>query len=152
MIQRIQTIYLLISLMALSLLFFNPIIGFTNDAAGSWQLFLQGIKETSTGKVVTATLPLVILFGLSELLGFLSVIAYKRRALQMRMTAFNMILQILSYGIIALYVFQGKNHLGATPHLLFFSIMPLLAAICSYLAFRGIRRDIYTLKALDRLR
>jgi len=146
MIQRIQTIYLLISLMALSLLFFNPIIGFTNDAAGSWQLFLQGIKETA------ATLPLVILFGLSELLGFLSVIAYKRRALQMRMTAFNMILQILSYGIIALYVFQGKNHLGATPHLLFFSIMPLLAAICSYLAFRGIRRDIYTLKALDRLR
>jgi len=61
-------------------------------------------------------------------------------------------LQILSYGIIALYAFQGKAELGAQPQLLFWTIMPLIAAVSSYLAFRGIRRDILLLRAQDRLR
>ncbi|MFA6126969.1 MAG: DUF4293 domain-containing protein [Bacteroidales bacterium] len=152
MIQRIQTIYLLISLIAWTMLFFFPFIGFTQDAGEAWKLYAGGIKEVATGKVLMVTLPMVILFVLVELLTLFSVITYKLRAFQLRLTVLSMMLQILSYGIIALYVIQGKNLLNAHPALLFFSAMPLVAAICSFLAFRGIRRDMLLLRGLDRLR
>jgi CDP-diglyceride synthetase len=152
MIQRIQTIYLLISLVAWSLLFFNPVIAFTNDAGGAWLLFANGIREAESGKITQAAVPMLILFVLVEILALISVLAYRRRALQLRITVLNMMLQLLSYGIIALYTVQGKNSLAAHAGLLFFSIMPLLASVCSFLAFRGIRRDMLLLRALDRLR
>lgn len=152
MIQRIQTIYLLISLIAWSLLFFNPIVAFTSEAGGAWLLFADGIKEAESGKIAQAAVPMIILFVLVEILALISVLAYRRRALQLRITVLNMMLQILSYGIIALYTVQGKNSLPADVALLFFSVMPLLASVCSFLAFRGIRRDMLLLRALDRLR
>ncbi len=152
MIQRIQTIYLLISLIAWSFLFFNPIIGFTSEAGGAWMLYANGIKEADGGKMVLATIPMFILFVLVEMLTLMSVLSYRRRALQLRVTVLNMILQFLAYGMIALYAMQGKNLLHPDPGLLFFSAMPLVACICSFLAFRGIRRDMLLLRALDRLR
>jgi hypothetical protein len=152
MIQRIQTIYLLISLVAWGFLFFNPMIGFTGEAGGAWSLFANGIKEAESGKTVLAAVPMLILLVLVEILALISVLTYRRRVLQLRVTLLNMLLQVLSYGIIALYVIQGRNLLHAQPALLFFSAMPFLSAFCSFLAFRGIRRDMLLLRALDRLR
>jgi hypothetical protein len=127
-------------------------IGFTNETSGAWSLFANGIKEAGTGKTVLATIPMLALFVLVEVLCLISVFSYRRRALQLRTTVLNMILQLLSYGLISLYTIQGKLLLSADPGLLFFSAMPLFASICSYLAFRGIRRDILLLRAIDRLR
>jgi hypothetical protein len=119
MIQRIQTIYLLISLIAWGLLFFNPIIGFTDDAGGAWALFANGIKEVSGGKMVLSAIPMFVLFLMIQILILISLLSYKRRALQLRVTVLNMMMQFLSYGIITLYVIQGKNLLHAHPGLLF---------------------------------
>lgn len=152
MIQRIQTVYLLISLIAWTLLFFNPVAGFTNEIGGPWVLNCDGIKEFESAKVVMGALPMLILFILVEILAVISVLLYRRRALQLQATLLNMMLQILSYGIIALYALQGKNLLHAKVSLLFFIAMPLVAAVFSFLAFRGIRRDMLVLRALDRLR
>jgi hypothetical protein len=152
MIQRIQTIYLLISLIAWGFLFFNPIVAFTSEAGGAWSLYANGIKEVAGGKMVLATVPMMILFVLVEIIVLISILTYRRRSLQLRATLLNMILQLLSYGIIALYVFQGKNFLHAQPGLLFFSAMPLISCVCSFFAFRGIRRDMLVLRAVDRLR
>lgn len=152
MIQRIQTIYLLIGLVAWGLLFFNPVIGLTDNAGGAWTIFVNGIREADGGKIVMKTIPMLILFVLVELLGLVAVLSYNRRAFQLRLTVLNMLLQFFSYGIIVLYVFQGRKLLHADAGLLFWSIMPLIAAISSYLAFRGIRRDILLLRAQDRLR
>lgn len=152
MIQRIQTIYLLIGLIAWTLLFIFPTIGFTSEAGGDWLLFPKGIKEVVTGKVVLSTIPLLILFLIIEHMALISVLTYRKRHVQLRVTVLNLILQVLSYGLIALYTFQGKNMLDASPRLLFISAMPVVACFCSYLAFRGIRRDILLLRAQDRLR
>lgn len=152
MIQRIQTIYLLISLIAWGLLFFNPILGFTNEAGGAWELFANGIKEADGGKTVLGTIPMFVLFLLVEMLILISVLSYRRRALQLRVTVLSMLLEIFSYGLMVLYAVQGKNLLQAHTGLLFCSVMPLVAGICSYLAFRGIRRDMLLLRAQDRLR
>jgi hypothetical protein len=152
MIQRIQSIYLLISLTAWGLLFFTPIIGFTDEASGAWMLYVDGIKESMSEKLALGTVPMLILFILVEALILVAILTFRNRRIQLRATVLAMMMQILSYGLIALYVIQGKGMLNASPGLLFWSAMPLVAAVCSYLAFRGIRRDMLLLRAQDRLR
>jgi hypothetical protein len=152
MIQRIQSIYLLISLIAWGLLFFTPIVGFTDEVSGAWMLYADGIKESMSGKLVLGTVPMLILFILVEVLVLMALLIYRNRMIQLRTTVLAMIMQILSFGIIASYVIQGKAMLNAIPGLLFWSAMPLVAAVFSYLAFRGIRRDMLLLRAQDRLR
>lgn len=152
MIQRKQTIWLLISMLVWITLFFKPTIGFTSVAEGAWMLFANGIREADGGKVVVSAIPLLILFILIDLLSLLSVFLYKNRTLQLRVTLYNMILQVLSYALIGFYVLQGKKTLNADPGLLFFSIVPAVSFIFSLLAFRSIRLDIMLMKTLNRLR
>ena len=152
MFQRIQSIYLLISLIAWTLLFFVPILGFVNEAGESWHLYPRGIKTVDGGTMVIKAIPMLILFLISEHLALIALVAYRKRMSQLRMTVLNMVFQILSYGIIGVYAFQGKKLLNATTELQFWTILPLIAAISSYFAFRGIRRDMLLLRAQDRLR
>ena len=152
MIQRIQTVFLLLAMIAWNLLFFRPLVGFTNEDGGSWYLFANSIRESMEAEALIGTLPLLALLVLVDLLLLAAILLYRRRTLQLRVTLFTMILQILSYGLVGLYVFFGVNKLEATPHLLFSSVLPLAAFILTFLAFRGIRRDQLLLRALDRLR
>ncbi|MFO7616750.1 MAG: DUF4293 family protein [Bacteroidales bacterium] len=152
MIQRIQTVFLLLGMIAWNVLFFRPFVGFTNDAGGSWYLFAGSIRETVGADVVMGTLPLLLLLIIVDLLLLAALLLYRRRTLQLRVTLLAMILQILIYGLAGLYVFFGTQKLDASPHLLFSSVLPLAAFILTLLAFRGIRRDQLLLRALDRLR
>lgn len=152
MIQRIQTIYLLISLIAWSFLFFSPFISFTNEAGGAWSLFAHGIKEADSGKMVLETVPLLAFFALVEMFTLVSIFAFRKQDRQLRITLLTIILQFLSYGIIALYAIEGKKLLGAHSVIILATAIPLVAGLCSWLAYRGIRKDIGLLKSLDRLR
>jgi len=152
MIQRIQTLFLLLALATWNLLFFKPVIGFTNDAGGSWMLFADSVRDNVSGERVLNAVPLLLLVIIIDLLILLGILLYKRRVLQMRVTLYNMVLQVLSYAMIFFYIVLGKRNLDADPHLLFYSIVPVVVLVFSFLAFRGIRRDILLLKALDRLR
>ena len=155
MIQRIQTIYLLISLIAWSILFFIPTVGIVNGSGGEWWIFPKGVMEAAILKTVMETVPMLVYFALVEILILISILTYGKRERQLRITLLNMILQILSYGLIALYLMQARNSLNiqsGTLRVTVYAVIPLLAAICSFLAYRGIRKDIGLLKSLDRLR
>lgn len=152
MIQRIQTLFLLLAMIAWNVLFFTPLIGFTSESGGSWYLFGGAISEGRGSEAIMDTLPLLLLIIFVDLLLLAAILLYSRRTLQLRITLYTMILQIMIYGLIGLYVFFGINKLDASPHLLFSSVMPLAAFILTLLAFRGIRRDQLLLRALDRLR
>jgi hypothetical protein len=152
MIQRIQTIWLLLSLAAWGSLFFGPTFSFTSESGGAWVLGASAVKHAETAEVAIKTIPLAILFAVVEFLTLISIFLYKNRTFQLRITLYNMILQVFSYGLIALYVIQATRQLDAKAGLMFLSIIPLFCFILSLLAFRGIRRDILVLKMVDRLR
>jgi hypothetical protein len=152
MIQRKQTIWLLISMLVWIILFFKPTFGFTAEGEGPWMLYANGIKEVEGGKIIVSAIPLLVLFILVDLLNLVSIFLYKVRTLQLRVTLYNMILQVLSYALIGFYVFQGKKILNADPELLFYSAVPLVSFVFSFLAFRNIRLDILLMKTLNRLR
>ena len=142
MIQRIQTIYLLISLIAWSILFFIPTVGIVNGSGGEWWVIPKGVMEATSSKTVLETVPMQVYFALVEILILISILTYGKRERQLRITLLNMILQILSYAIIALYLIKAKNSLHVQSgelRVIVYAVLPLLAAICSFLAYRGIR-------------
>ncbi len=126
MIQRIQSLYLLIGLIIWSLFFFIP--------------------------VVIETVPMTVCFALVELLIFVSIFLYGKRELQSKLTILIRVLQLLFYGIIAIYAALGKGPAEATADLHIWLAIPLVSGISIYLAFRGIKHDISLLKAQDRIR
>jgi hypothetical protein len=152
MIQRIQSLYLLISLALSSFLFFSPLVGLVNPDGQSWNLFVTGLKDAAKSQIVMKTLPMTVLFVLIVILALLAILTFRRRALQLRITVLNMMLSFLSYGIILLYIIQAKNTFPGEIRYLFGLILPLIIGISNYLAFRGIRKDILLLRSLERLR
>ena len=115
-------------------------------------LYGEAIKTAAGKETVMQTIPLMVLLGVVQILVLISLFLYKRRVLQLRVTLYSMILQLFSYALIGLYVFQGSGLLEARPGLLFMSIIPMVSFVFSFLAFRAIRRDIQLLKMVDRLR
>lgn len=152
MIQRIQTVYLLISLILWSLLFLNPLFSFQDASGASWNLLWNGLKEAQTGKTVLEAIPLTVWFIVVELLLLVSIFLYGKRELQSRITLLVAILQVLSYAVIVYYLFEAKGLVKANPGFTLWSIFPIVASVCTYLGLRGIRRDISMLKAQDRIR
>jgi len=152
MFQRIQTIYLSISLIVIAILFFIPVIAFSDDAGGVWGLFACGIKESGSGKVVLGTIPLMGYLALIEALTLVSMFSFRKLDNQRRITFLVILLQVLAYGIIAVYTIKGKSILAAHPVFVIATIIPLVSALFGWLAYRGIKKDIDLLKSLDRLR
>jgi hypothetical protein len=126
MIQRMQSLYLLIGLVIWSLLFLIP--------------------------VVIETVPMAICFGLVGFLILISIFLYGKRELQSKLTIVTLAIQILFYALVAIYGVKGNNGSQSNADLQLWMAIPLVSAICVYLAYRGIKHDISLLKAQDRIR
>lgn len=83
MIQRIQTLYLLIVAILMALTLFLPLAWFASDA-GEFTLRAFGL-ETAAGEVAQPTSYLGILLVLACLLPLVVIFLYKRRLLQIRL-------------------------------------------------------------------
>ena len=100
-----------------------------------------------------ATWPLTVFFMLVLFLAFLNIFFYKNRIRQMRICIFLIFLFAGMVGMIFYYLAIARNQLEAVRTLHNWRIViPLIAIIMVYLAFRRIRRDELLVKAYDRIR
>ena len=151
MIQRIQSLYLLISTI-LGVVCLSMPLGYFCTAQGErisdlYNLWLK-INETETHEFTWALFAL--LTGISALT-FLNIFLFRRRALQMRVAVLCMILLLGYYAFfgVLLYIAHGNGYVF-TPHVT--AAFPAVCIILNYLAFRGILKDELLIKSLDRLR
>lgn len=152
MIQRIQTLFFLLSAVASGLMLFNPLLAIELQDSASAILFADAVKYAGSGKVVVQALPLLALVAIITLISVATIFLFKKRMLQMRLTVYNLILML---GLIVLgyyYARQGVKETGGTLQLTYYTIMPVIAFILSILGWRGVRRDYLMLKAVERIR
>jgi hypothetical protein len=154
MIQRIQTVYLFLSAILISLIFILPLSEFLVNDSLLYILRYRGIYELADGTEtsVIQSLPLTILFGIILAINLISIFLFKNRSLQMRLSIFNILLMLGSLGLAYYYIYTAFNELGATVHYTVAATFPLIAAILTYMAFRGISKDEKLVKSLDRIR
>ena len=137
MIQRIQTIYLLLTFLVTGvLLFFVPLWTINGKAF----YFMQDQVYT-------------ILLGLSTMLTIISIISYKKRQNQFVMGRLNIILNLILLG---LFVYRSLNLSGETVNVVsekgIGMFLPIVAIVLLVLANKAIKKDEDLVKSVDRLR
>ena len=154
MIQRIQTVWLLISTISSGLLFKSDIVDFANKAGQRYFIGFSGISRfNETGHdLITRSVPLEILIIIIPLLSVVSILSFKSRRVQKILTqtviAFSICLII--FIAISSYILMNKYNAEFVPGIkIFFPIIILVSAV---LAYRGIWKDENLIKSYDRLR
>jgi magnesium-transporting ATPase (P-type) len=156
MIQRIQSLYLLIVAIACSLLFFFPMIDYIDPLKGTYKLFATGMKSYADLPGVLffwETFPLLILVCASLILSIITIFLFKKRSIQFRLVSINGFLNILLIGLVfLLYSKIFEHRLGILSNYQFGMYIPLISLVFLVLASRAIRKDEYLVKSSDRLR
>ncbi|MBA2422321.1 MAG: DUF4293 domain-containing protein [Chitinophagales bacterium] len=145
MIQRIQTVFLLLSLALLIPLFFLPIW----EAAGSYNQ--TGKMNVVEGGTHFFLIPILALLVIAHLI---TIFSYKRRNRQKQLCVGNIFLFII-FILAALLVLQLENQIFQRLNLREFRpafILPLFGIIFNLFARNAIRKDESLLRSMDRLR
>ena len=137
MIQRIQTVYLIITFLLIGVLPFLFPLWKLND--GKDYFFMQNQVYS-------------ILLGLSTAITFYSIISFKKRQTQFVANRLNIILNLILLG---LFVYHSLNLSGETVAVSEKGIgmfLPVLAIVFLVLANKAIKKDEDLVKSVDRLR
>ena len=152
MIQRIQTLYLALAAFVLGLMLQIPIVSFVIDGKIYDLTSYMLVNSQDAKDVIFYNYPLAVLIIAASLLAFITILLFKNRKLQMKLTLFNWILTLGIYVLIAYYYFQAQ----AIKELVFTFrlpvVYPAVAFILLVLAFRGIKRDEEIIQSLNRIR
>lgn len=150
MIQRIQTVFLFLAIVAMGLYLYLPLITVENGK----------FTDSVQGFFVAHTLPFMdqpyiyfvnaILTGVAAGFSLLAIFLYKNRSVQMLFCWFAIIFIVFAQAFV-LYKYQTKVFMGDVI-LRKWNLLSVVAIVLEILAFTYIRKDEETIKSLDRLR
>lgn len=154
MIQRIQTVYLLIAELLIGLLFFVPFADVVGKDGSIYRFDIKGLALEGAQKpeIISSSLPLIILCALSLLLILVTIYKFKNRILQMKLSKVCIFLVLGLAGLIYFYLLSGAKVVSGTYSLQIYSLFPVIAAILIYLAIRAINKDELLVRSIDRIR
>ena len=152
MIQRIQSVYLLVVTILLVMTICMPVGQFVGADGVTTHVFKPlGVSLAEGGFQSTWGLFGILL--LSAIVAFCTIFLFRNRMLQIRMTIFNSVLLIGYYIAFCVFMFILKSDLDAMTFRLGWALcLPVVAIILNYLAFRAIYIDEVMVKSADRLR
>ena len=147
MIQRIQTVYLLISALLIGFLFLLPFAEIAQD--GMIYLFnYKGI--VLDGTVKENGFSIAVLIGIILALHGVAIQSFKNRIRQMRIIVFSILLMLGLFGLF--FFFTSYTFSDAKISYKISLVFPLIAIILDYLAIRAIGKDEALIRSIDRIR
>lgn len=149
MIQRIQTVYLLI-VAALAVVVISLPLGslITPDSAINEMTNLS--ITTADGTVSYDPWALFAIQMVSAVIALGSIFLFKKRVVQMRLCLFNMILLVGYYITLVSFVFMLKENNSFVPA--WTVVLPFINIILNWLALRAIGKDEALIRSLNSLR
>jgi hypothetical protein len=150
MLQRIQTIFLLLACSAMLIASATSLGSFTYNGD---RMLVEAVGVYLNGELYHFTWGLVGLGVISAILSFVSIFFFRKRKLQIRLSMFNIGFMVAFYLYLGylLYKFTTTGNLqlvriGAGV------VMPAVAILFTALAIRKISADEALVRSLDRLR
>ncbi len=138
MIQRIQSIYLLLVVIACVAYIFVPF--------GQIKTLEGGLETWAIKQVV----PIMIADIIVAALAFISIFLFKNRKIQMKVVLVNIVLCLV---LIGLFIFGLTQHIGIQNYVFKIgSILPVFILLFNMLAYGSIKHDEALVKSMDRLR
>lgn len=161
MIQRIQTVYLILAFIALILQFFFPVAAFTygntvDTYLGTVSFFLYGlVKQPDTLEPAYKFLfylPLIIIAIFILALTVLTILQYRKRLRQLRTINFAILLNIVLIVLLFFYTDKISKDISLPTEYRMGSVFPLISLVFLILAMYAIKKDERLVRSLDRLR
>jgi hypothetical protein len=154
MIQRIQSLYLLLAAALMALTLCLPIAMFT---VASGEVFTLSAFSLSSALQSQSTLWMGILLSLAAALPLVTIFLFKNRMLQVRLCAVEIVVLLGCIAFMAIYFWlSGANALedAVVLHRQFgwAAIMPIVALVFTALAARATFKDEVLVRSLDRIR
>ncbi len=150
MIQRIQSVYLLIVGILLIVCICNPLGSFIGADMAMTE-FSNLSLTTADGISDYAPWALFAILLVAVLLAFGTIFLFAKRMLQIRLTIFSTLLLIGWYITLAAFVFMLKEE-GSTFSPSWPVCLPFVGIVLNWLAIRAIGKDEVLVRAYDRLR
>ena len=154
MIQRIQSLYLLIAAALMAVMLFVPLAVFY---AGQEQIEMSAFAlRDRAGAVVLSAVYLGVLLAAVALLPLVTILLFRRRMTQIRLCIVEIVLLVGSlvmmgvYGYLAMQTVESLTL--AASNFRFVVVFPLVAIIFVVLAARAIFKDELLVRSLDRIR
>ncbi len=152
MIQRVQTIWLLLASLTLMMLLLVPIVTKINDNTEFWILVSGLYQKAASGTAkIEAFTALMVSTLVVSVITFANIFAFSNRTLQKRICNVVIIL-IIS---LSFWISQAAQKIPGGLENVNYNVgafMPVLAILFVFMAMRGIRKDEQLIKSADRLR
>ncbi len=139
MLQRIQSLYLLVATILQSLLFVLPFATAEKAAEGP---FLDGDLDLYDNVILLSVLIVAATFS------FICIFLFNNRKLQMNISLGVIVLSIILSGLAAYYAFGS----GIAASIGIGLFIPIITIVFNFLAYRGIKSDDDLVKSSNRLR
>jgi hypothetical protein len=156
MIQRIQSIYLLLVTVLMSFMVFMPFAELILRDGQLMAFHSYAINKYLTGEqseIVLRTIPVIALIFLIGTISFANIFVFNRRIIQMRLCLLNLLLTAILLLIMIYYYVRIKNSLPVESHSFRIAgVFPAMSFILSFLAYRGIHDDEMLVRSYDHLR
>lgn len=144
MIQRIQTVYLLIAEILTTVLFFSKLGSILTPEGKELVLTFKGLFQVNGDKLekMFSAWPLAVLLIVIAVVGFFVIFLYRRRMFQIRICFLAMALNLGLAILLAYYLYSigsvgGQNVVA----LKVVDSFPIVSIVLYYLAYRGIAKD-----------
>ncbi len=146
MIQRIQSIFLLLASAAMGVLFALP---FATSEKADLAMFSDKVYNVYDHPA------LIALVGLATVLAFVNIFLFKKRSLQIRLDFIYIALSVVLLALVFFLIFgSGKvstSEIGIQENYVALA-MPIVGVVLAFLANRFIKKDDKVVKSMDRLR
>lgn len=155
MIQRIQSVFLLISIILAGVCLCSPLGTYVgSDSLVHATLLNNWLYDVDYQEAYISSSALFVLLALGAVVAILALFGYENRVRQMRWTMLSCVLLVLYYlSFIGFAVYYGKvKYPGAHFQISFYACFPILSFIFNLLAYWRIRHDEQLVKAADRIR
>ena len=154
MIQRIQTLYLLLISALIAVMFLLPLAWFAGEG-GVFELRAFALRSTD-GQTVHTTIYLIVLLAAALLLPLVTIFLYRRRLLQIRLCCVEIVLLLgcllmegvyyyLAHRAFADWTFHAQ---GIKPAI----ALPVVGLFFACLAAKAIFKDELLIRESDRIR
>ena len=149
MIQRIQSVYLLIVAILSVIVISNPVGSFIGTD-NSITEFTNLSRISQDGTESYEPWALFAIQMISAIISLITIFLYKKRMVQIRFTLFNIILAVGYYATLVTFVFMLKGESTFVPS--WVVCLPFVGIVLDWLAIRAIGKDEMLVKAYERLR
>jgi hypothetical protein len=154
MIQRIQTIYLLIATLIIGTLFYVPYAEISNGMGAIYCFDAKGFYPESAPNagLIMTSMPIVVLCAISVLFILVTIFQFKNLARQATFSRINILILIILLGLISYDVWKCTKLITGSYSMKIALAFPLIAMVLIYMALKAIKKDEQLLKSINRIR